>query len=349
MGLSIHLLGPPRMERGGSAGGRPRAATRPGACSRTSFAAGFPRPGSGWRACCFPRPTIRWGRSAGRSRPCAAGWATEAELGGDPLRLTLPPGTFVDVDVLSRGSWMEAIALPGLGHELLDGLAFRSSPGFEMWLESERRHVAGTTSARAPRRPRSRCSREARAADAARHAVGARRAQPLRGERPRPARPLPACGGRFRGRGASRRGMHRALQARARASSRLLRFARRLPPPRWRSRLASRGERQCGRRSRPARRRSPPARSKPVCTVCAAPSRPLEGSATASSSRRRSSRWAARSSTRPAARTRKAPPRCTKERRSRSRPDGSTSPRRDGARSAGSSSCVRTTNERRSR
>jgi tetratricopeptide (TPR) repeat protein len=37
--------------------------------------------------------------------------------------------------------------LPGLGHELLDGLAFRSSPGFEMWLENERRHVAGTTSA----------------------------------------------------------------------------------------------------------------------------------------------------------------------------------------------------------
>ena len=42
---------------------------------------------------------------------------------------------------------MEAVALPGLGRELLDGLAFRSSPGFEMWLESERRHVAGTTSA----------------------------------------------------------------------------------------------------------------------------------------------------------------------------------------------------------
>lgn len=42
---------------------------------------------------------------------------------------------------------MEAIALPGLGHELLDGLVFRASPGFEMWLENERRHVAGMTSA----------------------------------------------------------------------------------------------------------------------------------------------------------------------------------------------------------
>ncbi len=86
--------------------------------------------------------TLRWTLSALRRS-----LGEDAELGGDPVRLTLRPGTFVDVDVLSRGSWMEAAALPGLGHELVDGLVFRSSPGFEMWLESERRHVAGTTSA----------------------------------------------------------------------------------------------------------------------------------------------------------------------------------------------------------
>ena len=39
------------------------------------------------------------------------------------------------------------MALPGLAHELLEGLAFRSSPGFELWLENERRHVAGTAGA----------------------------------------------------------------------------------------------------------------------------------------------------------------------------------------------------------
>ena len=38
-------------------------------------------------------------------------------------------------------------ALPGLGRELLEGLVFRSSPGFELWLDNERRHVEGTTSA----------------------------------------------------------------------------------------------------------------------------------------------------------------------------------------------------------
>ncbi len=68
-----------------------------------------------------------------------------AEVGGNPVRLALGPAAFVDVEILRKGSWLEATALPGLGHELLDGMAFRGSPGFDMWLENERRHVAGTT------------------------------------------------------------------------------------------------------------------------------------------------------------------------------------------------------------
>jgi DNA-binding SARP family transcriptional activator len=89
-----------------------------------------------------PLGTLRWTLSALRRS-----LGEDAELGGDPVRLTLRPGTLVDVDVLSKGSWIEAVALPGLGHELLEGLVFRSSPGFEMWVESERRHVAGMMSA----------------------------------------------------------------------------------------------------------------------------------------------------------------------------------------------------------
>jgi DNA-binding SARP family transcriptional activator len=89
-----------------------------------------------------PLGTLRWTLSALRRT-----LGDDAEVGGDPVRLTLRPGTVVDVDVLSRGSWLEAASLPGLGKELLDGLAFRSSPGFEIWIESERRHVAGMTSA----------------------------------------------------------------------------------------------------------------------------------------------------------------------------------------------------------
>ena len=89
-----------------------------------------------------PLGTLRWTLSALR-RSLGA----DAVLGGDPVRLTLRPGTLVDVDVLSRGSWVEAASLPGFGRELLDGVVFRSSPGFELWVESERRDVAGTTSA----------------------------------------------------------------------------------------------------------------------------------------------------------------------------------------------------------
>jgi DNA-binding SARP family transcriptional activator len=70
-----------------------------------------------------------------------------ADLGGEPVRLALPRGAFVDVDVLNGRSWAEAVALPAIGRELLEGLAFPSSPGFEIWLDNERRHVAGLTAA----------------------------------------------------------------------------------------------------------------------------------------------------------------------------------------------------------
>lgn len=65
----------------------------------------------------------------------------------EPLRLSPRRGTVVDVDVLQNGSWREALELLGLGHELLDGLSFSTSAGFELWLEGERRHIAGATGA----------------------------------------------------------------------------------------------------------------------------------------------------------------------------------------------------------
>ena len=146
MSLAIHLLGPPRMERDGVAVDPPRGHKAWGLLAyllRTRVAPSRERLAS----LLFPEAddplgALRWTLSALRRQLGA-----NVELGGDPVRLALPARAFVDVEVLSRGSWLEAVALPGLGHELLDGLAFRSSPGFEMWLENERRHVAGTTSA----------------------------------------------------------------------------------------------------------------------------------------------------------------------------------------------------------
>ena len=144
--LSIHLLGPPRMKRGGAPVDPPRGQKAWGLLAylvRTRL----PSSREAVASLLFPEAAdplgaLRWTLSELRRS-----LRHDAEVGGDPLRLTLRPGTLVDVDVLSRGSWVEAVALPGLGHELLEGLAFRGSPGFEIWLETERRHVEGTTSA----------------------------------------------------------------------------------------------------------------------------------------------------------------------------------------------------------
>lgn len=146
MGLSIHILGPPRMERGGATVDGPRGHKAWGLLAyllRSRVSPSRER----LATLLFPEAedplgALRWTLSALRRR-----LGEHVGLGGDPLRLTLPPGTFVDINVLTRGSWMEAVALPRLGQELLEGMAFRASPGFEMWLENERRHVAGTTSA----------------------------------------------------------------------------------------------------------------------------------------------------------------------------------------------------------
>jgi DNA-binding SARP family transcriptional activator len=146
IGLTIHLLGPPRMERRGALVDPPRGQKVWGLLaylvrtrlppSREALAMLlFPDAGD-------PLGALRWTLSALR-RSLGA----DAELGGDPLRLTFRPGTLVDVEVLSKGSWLDALALPGLGRELLEGLTSRSDVGFEMWLENERRQVAGTTTA----------------------------------------------------------------------------------------------------------------------------------------------------------------------------------------------------------
>lgn len=70
-----------------------------------------------------------------------------ADLGGDPLVLDLRPGTVVDVRVLASGAWAEALALPGFGGALLEGVTPRGSAALELWLAAERERVAGLTAA----------------------------------------------------------------------------------------------------------------------------------------------------------------------------------------------------------
>jgi DNA-binding SARP family transcriptional activator len=146
MGLSITLLGSPGLDRDGVAVEAPRGHKAWGLLAYL-LSSRVPPSRERVASLLFPEAddplgALRWTLSMLRRR-----LGDDAALGGDPLLLHLPAGTFVDIHVLTRGSWVEAIELPGLGHELLDGLVFRSSPGFELWLENERRHLDGTAGA----------------------------------------------------------------------------------------------------------------------------------------------------------------------------------------------------------
>jgi tetratricopeptide (TPR) repeat protein len=61
--------------------------------------------------------------------------------------LRLPPGASVDVTVVTKGAWSDAVLQPGLGSELLEGFTFRDAATFESWLLSEQRYLAAATEA----------------------------------------------------------------------------------------------------------------------------------------------------------------------------------------------------------
>ncbi len=63
------------------------------------------------------------------------------EIHGDPVVVALPDDVTVDVRLLSRGNSDEALALPGLGQDLLAGASTGGSPALDVWLEGERRHL----------------------------------------------------------------------------------------------------------------------------------------------------------------------------------------------------------------
>lgn len=71
----------------------------------------------------------------------------DATVDGDPLSLRLSAGTVVDVTAVTKGAWIDAVALPGLGADLLEGMAFKGAAGFETWLLSQQRHLAAASEA----------------------------------------------------------------------------------------------------------------------------------------------------------------------------------------------------------
>ena len=145
MGLAIHLLGVPRVLRDGVAVPAPRG-RKVWALLAFLLMSDAPASRTHLAALLFedaedPLAALRWNLSELRrliGSEC---------LRGDAPAIQLPPATYVDVDVVSRGTWVQAVAAAGLDRELLEGMSFPTSPSFDAWLAAERSRLLSTAAA----------------------------------------------------------------------------------------------------------------------------------------------------------------------------------------------------------
>jgi DNA-binding SARP family transcriptional activator len=145
MGIAIFLLGKPRVERGESAVPAPRGQKvwallgyllRSGtAVSRRHLADLL------FADAQDPQAALRWNLSELRKL-----LGTSA-LQGDMLNCELDASTYVDIHALTRANWSQALRVPGLGQVFLEGLQLSGCAAFQVWLETERRHLQATAEA----------------------------------------------------------------------------------------------------------------------------------------------------------------------------------------------------------
>jgi DNA-binding SARP family transcriptional activator len=144
--LSVQLLGSPRVLVGGEDRGKPRGAKSWALLALLARSEG-PLPRSRVAELLFseaddPLGALRWTASQVRRLLDSSDTVV-----GDPLELRLPDDAVVDVDLVLRGQWEEAIDLPGLGRPLLEGVDPRAGASFELWLAGERRHLEAAAAA----------------------------------------------------------------------------------------------------------------------------------------------------------------------------------------------------------
>jgi DNA-binding SARP family transcriptional activator len=146
MSLAIHLLGEPRLERDGELLPSPRGHKAWGLLSYLALSRARNPSREHLAELLFggsddPLGSLRWNLAELRRR------LGRSALPQAETRLELPPGTYLDVGALVRGTPHEAVAVPGIGSELLEGMDFGSTPGFESWLLGERRRLIGAAEA----------------------------------------------------------------------------------------------------------------------------------------------------------------------------------------------------------
>lgn len=146
MSLTIHLLGRPRILRPSGDGYQFRSrkswallvyllvTERPPARSQLA--------GLLFADAQDPIRALRWSLSEIRR-----GLRDDGTVGGDPVTLRLAPDVIVDVEVVTRGSWADAVRLPGFGSELLEGMTLKGAPAYETWLLFKQRNVAAASEA----------------------------------------------------------------------------------------------------------------------------------------------------------------------------------------------------------
>ncbi len=146
MSLTIHLLGRPRIES--STGKVYQFRSRKSWAVLTYLIMSERPPTRGQLASLLfaeaddPLRALRWTLSEVRR-----GLGDEGSIEGDPVVLRLPADSTVDLDILTKGSWVEAVGLPDLGADLLDGWTVRGAPAFESWLLSQQRYAAAASEA----------------------------------------------------------------------------------------------------------------------------------------------------------------------------------------------------------
>ena len=144
--VAIHLLARPRVEINGREAPRPRGRKVWGILALLLLSEG-PLHRDRLASLLFadaddPLSALRWSLAELRRL-----LGPDVVLAGDPINLDLPPDTFVDVRTLASGTWVEAAYVPGIGHELMEGVDVHAEAAFETWLLTERRRVANLSAA----------------------------------------------------------------------------------------------------------------------------------------------------------------------------------------------------------
>jgi len=89
-----------------------------------------------------PARALRWSLAEIRR-----GLGADGSVEGEPVVLSLDTSVTIDVGAVLRGAWQQAVELPGLGSDLLEGMDFPGATAFAAWLLSEQRRLAAASEA----------------------------------------------------------------------------------------------------------------------------------------------------------------------------------------------------------